>query len=374
MHEISHNAQQSRALKITAHIARTFMGVVFIASGFVKAIDPWGTIIKVEEYMQIYGVEWLRPLSVVLSIWLCGAEMMMGCMLTFKVRIRFVSICAFVSMCFFTVLSFLSATIFPVEDCGCFGDALKLSPWQTFAKNLILLPAAFVILWRYRRDKVFAFNRLELLLATVFFLITMGLGTYCYRHLPIIDLLPYRVGVNLPQAIDRSDEVMTNDIETLLVYRNLRSGKLREFSLDDKAWHDDTKWEWVETRVEEGADEDVMRPLVSEFMLRNAKGRICTDKVLATKGVLNMIFVTSSNEEDMSWCRANIERYIEAAQQRGESVVCVTPEMIDKSGKLWGVECFNIDVLTMKTVLRAKYGVMVLRDGVIERKLNCRDM
>ncbi len=367
----SANSRYSRTLKIAAHIARTFMGVVFIVSGFVKAIDPWGTIIKVEEYIQIYGVEWLRPLSLVLAIWLCGAEMMMGCMLTFKVRIRFVSICAFVSMCFFTVLSFLSATIFPIEDCGCFGDALKLSAWQTFAKNVILLPLSFVILWRYRRDKVFAFNRLELFLATLFFFITMGLGTYCYRHLPLIDMLPYRVGVNLPEAIDRADEIVAGDIETILVYRNLRSGKLREFSLDDKAWHDTSKWEWVETKVEE--DDDVKRPMVSEFMLRDRDGRICTNEILATQGVLNMIFVGSAKFDDEG-CRERMERYIEAAKSRGERVVSVTSELIDESGLLMGVECYNIDYLTMKTVLRAKYGVMVLRDGVIVDKRNCRDM
>ncbi len=362
----------SRTLKVVAHIARTFMGVVFIASGFVKAVDPWGTIIKVEEYIQIYGIEWLRPLSVVLAIWLCGAEMMMGCMLTFKVRIRLVSICAFVSMCFFTVLSLLSATIFPIEDCGCFGDALKLSAWQTFIKNIILLPTSFVILWRYRRDKVFAFNRLELFLAAMFFFITMGLGTYCYRHLPLIDMLPYRIGVNLPEAIDKADEIAMGDIETVLVYRNLRSGKLREFSLEDKAWQDTTKWEWVETKVEE--EEDVKRPMVSEFMLRDVRGKLRTGEILATEGILNMIFVSSSTFDDDAKCRGRVERYIAAALERGERVVCVTPELIDESGLLLGVECYNIDFLTMKTVLRAKYGVMVLRDGVIIDKLNCRDM
>jgi len=102
--------------------------------------------------------------------------LMMGCMLLFKVRIRLISIFALISMFFFTVLTFLSATVLPVEDCGCFGEALKLSPWQTFFKNLILLPLAVVVWWRYRPDRIFAFKPLEIVLTVLFFLFSMGLG------------------------------------------------------------------------------------------------------------------------------------------------------------------------------------------------------
>lgn len=113
--------------------------------GFVKTVDPWGTAIKIQEYLSIYGLESLSGLRFGFSIWLCGAELMMGLMLLFKVRIRLISIFALASMIFFTVLTFLSATWLPVEDCGCFGDAVKLTPWETFAKNLVLLPLSVVV-------------------------------------------------------------------------------------------------------------------------------------------------------------------------------------------------------------------------------------
>ena len=131
---------QSRRFQIFAAVCRIIVGVFFAFSGFVKAVDPWGTALKVNEYLSIYGLDFLEPASMVFSIWLCGAELMMGLMLIFKVRTRLVSIFALVSMIFFTLLTFLSATWIPVEDCGCFGDALKLSPWATFFKNLLLLP------------------------------------------------------------------------------------------------------------------------------------------------------------------------------------------------------------------------------------------
>ena len=116
--------RNKRSFKIAARVCRIVLACTFVLSGFTKAIDPWGTALKVDEYLTIYGLEALLPASMLFSIWLCGAELMMGCMLLFKVRIRLISIFAFVSMTFFTILTFLSATMIPVEDCGCFGDAL----------------------------------------------------------------------------------------------------------------------------------------------------------------------------------------------------------------------------------------------------------
>ena len=193
--------RRTRGFKIATNICRVILAVTFIFSGFTKVIDPWGTALKVNEYLSIYGMEWLQPASMTFSIWLCGAELMMGCMLLFKVRIRLISIFAVVSMLFFTVLTLLSATVLPVEDCGCFGDALKLTPWETFVKNLVLLPMAVVVWWRYRPDKIFAFKPLEIVLTCLFFSLSMYLGYYCYIHLPLIDFLPYKVGVNIHEAM-----------------------------------------------------------------------------------------------------------------------------------------------------------------------------
>ena len=165
---------RNRAFKWLSHACRIVLGVTFIFSGFVKTVDPWGTAIKIQEYLSIYGLESLSGLRFGFSIWLCGAELMMGLMLLFKVRIRLISIFALASMIFFTVLTFLSATWLPVEDCGCFGDAVKLTPWETFAKNLVLLPLSVVVWWRYRRDRIFAFSKAEVGCTVLFFSLAMG--------------------------------------------------------------------------------------------------------------------------------------------------------------------------------------------------------
>ena len=248
-----------RARSLITGVCRLVLAVVFIVSGFTKVFD------------------YLIPAIIFFSILLFVSEMMMGCMLLCKVRIRLVSIFALVSMLFFTILTFLSATFIPVEDCGCFGEAIKLSPWETFFKNLALLPMAAVVWAYYRNDKILAFRRSEVALTVFFFLLTMGLGFYCYCHLPLIDFLPYKSGVNIREEMHASSAAgPEGELQTVLVYRNRMTGEEREFALDDTEWQDDTVWEWVDTKILGEVPE--MNPMIEEFALRNGAEDV-TDRV-----------------------------------------------------------------------------------------------
>ncbi|MFI3282772.1 MAG: BT_3928 family protein [Rikenellaceae bacterium] len=371
----SEHSQQSLRLKIVSHIARLIVGVTFVFSGFVKAVDPWGTMIKMSEYLTIYHMEWFESLNTPFSIWLASAELMMGMMLTFKVRIRMVSIFALTSMSIFTVVSLLSATILPVDNCGCFGDAIRLSPWATFGKNMVLLPLTFIVWYRYRPDKVFAFNRLELFLAGLFFTSTVSLSAYCFYHLPLIDFRPYKIGVNLPEAIDEAYASFAPTTTTTLIYRNIKSGKLREFSLDDTRWQDESKWEWVDTKTEVVAENEY-KYLIAEFTLFDREGKDKTGELLSQDGGLVMVCVTNSKYLTPKPLLA-VSKYISDAEAAGKRVVLLTPELL--SGDITmierhEVESFNIDPSTLKTMIRANVGVVVLEDGVIVDKRSWRDL
>lgn len=368
----------SKTLKIAAMVCRVLVGVIFAFSGFVKAVDPWGTALKVNEYLSIYGFEELQPASMVFSIWLCGAELMMGLMLIFRVRTRLISIFALISMTFFTILTFLSATWIPVEDCGCFGDALRLSPWKTFFKNLIILPMVVVVWYRYRHQRIFVINKVEVALATLFCVVAMGVGTYCYFNLPLIDFLPYKVGANIYEMINRQHDTGSEEIneeEYVLVYRNRRTNKLREFSIDDKEWQNEEKWEWVETRVDN--EVSAVHTLVSEFSITSAEGDV-TSQILARKGMVYLICVTDLNDISGD-CRRRLRSVVEHAASNGGLVVCLTPQIMreltyysfDGSEP---VKCYNIDATVLKTLLRAKNGLVVLEDGTIKGKYNCRNI
>ena len=362
-----------RTDKILTLVSRLILALTFVFSGFVKSVDPWGTALKVDEYLSIYGMEELSRWSMGFSIWLCGAELMMGLMLLFKVRIRLVSIFALLSMIFFTVLTFLSATWIPVEDCGCFGDAVKLSPWQTFAKNAVLLPMSFIVWRHYRPDRIFAFRRMEVVLTVLFFCIAMGVGLYSYRHLPMIDFLPYKVGVNIAEAMQEED-VQSQIPETVLVYRNIETGRTREFSLEDKEWQDADKWEWVDTYTVDAVPS--MRPSVAEFAVRDAEGDATMD-IIGRSGRVYML-CAADIETLGERCRERFGRVAARASDEGSECVILT------SRPLHGItycnfgsheiRAYNVDASTLKTMLRAKEGMVVLDDGTITDKKNCRDI
>ncbi len=362
----------SPILKRTTHLFCFIIGVTFIFSGFIKAVDPWGTAIKFEEYFAVYGLDFLMPLSKVLAIWLCGAEMMMGCMIFCRFRLRLISIFALVSMTLFTFVTFMSVTFFPVEDCGCFGDAFHLTPWQTLIKNLIILPMVFTIWWRYRPDRILVYKPREVILATLFCIVTMSFSAYNYFHLPMIDFLPYKVGVDLLSEVEST----TSDMEysVVLIYQNIATGELREFDVEDSEWHDEQKWEWVETRT--NASENSVKSYASDFALTSTDGESVAASLLSIEGNLNII--TIANVDKLSpRCQTRVERYIKEAEERGDHTVVATAQQLRHSQIMIGeqsVECYNIDPTTLNTLMRFSVGVVELQNGVITSKRSCIDL
>lgn len=370
---MAQNLRNRRWFRFLSHFCRMTFALAFIVSGFFKAIDPWGTILSVKNYLVAYDVTLPEWVVIAFSIWLCGAELMMGCMLTFKVRIRMVSIFSVMSMTFFTILTFLSATIVPVEDCGCFGELWKLTPWESFAKNAVLLPMALCFWYRYRPDRVFAFSKLEFCLMCIFFIFSMSVGVYSYLHLPPFDFLPYKQGTNIMAEIDKAHaKQISNDV--VLVYRNIRTGKLKEFSLEDKAWHNEGKWEWVETRVEE--DNGKVEPMILEFYISDSEGDK-TGELLSFSGRLYVICANSI--EDVKDVVAERLGSVVRRAEIEDMVICVTPEPLSDEQTISfagapSVKCYNMDSKTLKTLLRADYGLVVLDNGTISEKYNFRDI
>lgn len=234
---------------------------------------------------------------------------------------------------------------------------------------------AFVVWYRYRPDRMFAFRPAEVVLAALFFAFAMGLGVYCYRHLPLIDFLPYRTGVHLYEAMQAPGHEPDGVAETVLVYRNLRTGEVREFALDDPEWQDETLWEWIDTRT--GTEFHTVEPLVGEFSLQDAEGD-ATERILTAPGRLYMICVTAFDRLSRG-CEARLGRLVRRAAAEGAAAVCVTPEPLHgvtthSFDGAPGVRCYNIDATVLKTMLRARTGLVVLDDGVIADKRNCRDI
>ncbi len=306
-------------MKWVVVICRLLLGLTFVFSGFVKTIDPWGTALKITEYLNVWGIGGLLGdgdgLRIAASIVMCAAEFTLGLMLLLGVWKRFSAWAALAVMCVFTVVTFLSATVLPVEECGCFGDAITLSPWASFGKNVVLLALALVVWVATVTTTMVAgyvkgsHKRKEWPAVVVFTCLTVGLGVWCYRHLPLIDFLPYKVGTDLREA--RFGESEGGDI------------RLREFTIFN-------------------ADGD------GTWDLLNDPGR-------------TYLLMVSKLENVTPRVKVQFEKMAQAASGR---VITVTSSPIPDGL----ADTYNLDSGTMITMLRARTGVVVLENGIIVDK------
>lgn len=354
--------------KIALVLLRSVLGLIFLFSGFFKGVDPWGSAIKFDEYFSSFGLDWLEAASLPFAIVLSGFEMLLGLMLLFGVWLRCSSLLTLLFMLFFTPFTLYIALFNPVADCGCFGDAIKLTNWQTFFKNaVILLPVSLLVWLGYRRLKVKGVAcRKDIVLTTLFALVSCGVGVYSLMMLPIIDFLPYKVGVNL--AADAQFDSQPSNEETTLIYRDKLSGKEHTFLLSDTTWHDSQRWEYVDTQIANGGDNTV--GTFTEFALFDLNGEV-TDEILSEPQVVMICALDISDISGGSWKR--LTDYISHIPS-GSRIICITASNLATGSELMlgntKVECYNIDATTLKTMLRAKVGIVTLQNGTITDKVS----
>ena len=358
--------------KIGINILRLLLAFVFIFSGFVKAVDPWGTAIKLGEYFHAFGMDWLDWSKYIVSVILSAGEMLLGFALLFRLKEKLASLLVMIVMIFFTILTLILAIWEPVADCGCFGDAIKLTNWQTFYKNLVLLPCS-IVLWMGVRHGYVASKvhpMVEGSMIVMFSLFTVGIGVYALRHLPVIDFLPFKEGIHIPSVINPEN---TGTTDAILIYRDKNSGEEHEFTLDDTEWQDTLRWEFVDTRI---IEHDNVKKNVAEFS-------IFTSQENLTSAILNnqreQFIITLTDPALLSdKCRKNLLNLVTYAHAHDYSVMCVTPVQFDSDGLALSedvkIPVYNMDATAQKSFIRAHEGVVLLNEGVIMAKWNCRDI
>ena len=209
---------KNAVLKILAELCRLLIGVVFIFSGFVKAVDPMGGAIKIGEYLASFGLDMLQPFTVLLSFNLSAIEFALGVCMLLGVYRRYVSFLILIFMAFMTPLTLYLALFDPVSDCGCFGDALVISNWETFFKNIVLSLAAIVtFIYNQRLFQCFTF-RAYWFVALYAYLFGVGFAYYNYNHLPVIDFRPYKIGANIPKLMEMPEEAPQDEYKYTFVY------------------------------------------------------------------------------------------------------------------------------------------------------------
>ena len=353
-------------LRITAvNVCRFVLAATFIFSGYVKAIDPLGTLYKLKDYAAAMSLNGLLPdwVLVGVAIALGALEFALGVFMLFAVRRHVVSR---ITLAFMTAMTVLTLWIFvadPVKDCGCFGDALKLTNGETLLKNIVLIACAALVAWRPADMARFISRSNQWIVRYYTMAYIVITSVYCLYTLPIFDFRPYHVGMNIKQGMEIPEGAEQPEFESTFLLR--KNGETREFTLDN---YPDSTWEYVDTRTVQ--TKKGYEPPIHDFALTSCDtGEDITEQVLTKKGYTFLLVSPRLAVADDSNF-GDIDQIYEYAEENGADFYCVTASAnneIERWRDLTGAEyqfC-NADETTLKTMIRSNPGLILLKDGTI---------
>jgi len=356
--------------KIITELCRIILGVTFLFSGVVKSIDPIGGALIMENYFGAFGLSVLNPLALFASVNLTALEFLLGICILTAVYPKLTTICMLALMTFMTLLTLYLAIFNPVHDCGCFGQAIILTNLETFLKNaLILLPASIVTFVYY--EKMTPVYTYKVYWFTVIFgyLYIVGFTYYNYYHLPLIDFLPYKIGVNIPQQMS-FPEGAPQDIFDFIYEKD---GKKKAFKPADIPYEDDS-WSFVERKLIKKGYE----PPITSFELYDENEYNIADMLLENdRGVFLLISPALEKASDKHIDEIN--NIYDYAVEQEMLFYCATSSS-KEIRDLWvhntGAEYpfLTADDVTLKSIVRANPGLVLLKSGTILQKWNHNDI
>ncbi|MBR2423940.1 MAG: hypothetical protein IKB18_02045, partial [Tidjanibacter sp.] len=344
-------------LHTVAVVLRVAVGVVFVFSGVVKGVDPYGTVLKIGEYLHALGIEWLGPLAGAMSVALVSVEVALGVALVVGAWPRVVGGTVVAFNLFYTVLTLWLAVANPISDCGCFGDAVVLTNWQTFWKNVALLTASAVAWAVVRNDEG---KRWSGVVSVVALVATAAFALYGLLWLPVVEKFPFGEGVDLRALVLGDQEEQTSEESSRVVCRNVATGEVESFDVGDPTWWDESVWEFVTMEGAEGGTHDNRVAVEGrDFVLTDGQGDLTAD-VLEFEGTTRLVcvqLVERATERAME----RVAEQIEQGRVAGERVVVVTASELESATSALAragvdvvdVEVCNLDITTLQVLVRA---------------------
>ena len=363
-------------MRLVKNLCRIIVGIVFIYSGFVKGIDPLGSDYKFTDYFNAFGMGWMNATTLFFSFALSLVEFLIGIALLFNLWVSRMAWGSLLFMAFFTPLTLVLALTNPVSDCGCFGDAMILTNWQTFWKNIILLLLAIMI-FMYRKE----YKSSLPLVGQFSFLALAGAGmlclsVYCYRHLPVLDFRPYAVGKNITEGMRPPEGAEPDQYEVTLKYKNKQTGEVQSFTEENYPWQDTLNWEY-ESSSERLVKKGYITPIHDLVIEHPTLGNI-TEEILEDDNHTILAVAYNLTQSDVQYQPA-INRLAEYAQEKGIRFYGLTSSSerdIETYKKRYHVpyEFCTADEIQLKTMIRSNPGVIILREGTILDKWAGKDV
>ncbi len=361
------------ALTVLVNVCRFLLGATFVFSGFVKAIDPIGTQYKLQDYLSAISMGGFVPdiVTLLASLALATLEFSLGVFVLFAIRRHLVSKIIVAFMVVMTLITLWIALFNPVEDCGCFGDALRLTNTETLLKNIVLLAASAVLAWKPLQMYRFLTRSTQWIAINYTILFVLLLSAHCLYHLPLIDFRPYHIGMNIKKGMEIPANAPQPEFDTTFILQ--KNGVKKEFTLDN---YPDSSWQFVDSKTVQTKEGYV--PPIHDFSIQKPNGDDITDSVLTAKGYVFLLVSPHLEQADDSNF-GDIDLLYEYCQEQKIPFYCLTAsgkKDINHWADITGAEypfCFT-DETTLKTIIRSNPGLLLLKNGTIIRKWSHNDL
>ncbi len=348
-------------MKIVTNIARVLVGLLFIFSGFIKANDAVGFSYKLVEYFEVFGTHFFIPIALPLAIFICVFEIVLGVTLLIGARIKLTLWLLLLMIVFFTFLTFYSAYFQKVLSCGCFGDAIPLTPWQSFSKDLWLLFLIIILFIGKQHINPLFGTRFENALLVIVVLATLAFPIYTYNYLPVIDFRPYAIGKNIPQQT----KGIPDEVKFYYMLKDKKTGENKEFDKWPENW--DQLYDYVSNRTEvtkKGVDAKIKDFSVTgldsvnytDEIIENPKTNfllICYDLEKTNKSVFGKI------NDFSNLCKNDSVKFVVLTSSSKETI-----EKFKKEVKTT-IDFYNTDGTVLKTMIRSNPGLMMIKAGTV---------
>ncbi|WP_040532584.1 BT_3928 family protein [Leeuwenhoekiella blandensis] len=350
---------------------RVFVGILFIISGFVKLNDPVGFSFKLQEYFapDVLNIEFLSPFALGLAIILVIVELVLGVALIIGYYKRLTMWLLLLMIIFFTFLTFYSAYFNKVTDCGCFGDALPLTPWQSFTKDVVLLIMIVFLFINIKHIKPFFSNFSRSIIIFATFIACLSFGYYVLMHLPAIDFRAYKEGVNISEGMT----IPEGAPEAVFDYNWRFNINGEEKIITTQGEYPSSEGEFI--GVETEVVEEGYVPPIHDFTIEK-DGENFTEKFLNTPDLIVIIAYDLNKTEWNGW--PVIKELTNDALKKGYSVIGLTASGDASVNDLKEKQNINFDfyftdATTLKTIVRSNPGIVKLHNGTIIQKRHWND-
>lgn len=340
-------------------IARILVGALFIFSGAIKINDPIGTSIKFHEYFEVFSndispiFEIFIPLSLVLAVIMSVLEVVLGFALLVNWRMKLTSWLLLGLMIFFTFLTFYSAYFNKVTDCGCFGDAIKLTPWESFTKDIILL-ILIAPIFALRKESETRMKKANAnLIVALSTLLSLVIAIMAISYLPFKDFRAYKIGTHIPTAMQPSEPLK-------YVYILEKEGKKEEFT----TYPTDPSYKFIKMEVLNPE----AQPKITDFAIWNDDGDF-TDQVSEGKKLLIIMYDVTKAKKNFE----NINKLISDCEKNGVTPWVLTASSAEKTEAFrhevqLAAPYYFADATVLKTMIRSNPGILFVNDGTIKGK------